>query len=185
MYENPEKIALALYFGTKKVSRDGEFIYKPFPTLYHIQHEAFIFAVKYNFLNAYGYTKGEYMPVSERVDKGIIDNFVYNPVFDNYEANISYDKEFDIWLEKNKEYKRELEAIRNRCEIYTAPELYLVLYENESPYIKNIKKRDSNPHVYRNQINKTLGSMRYEWFKEIKITEDKYEKMRSMFDKII
>lgn len=185
MYENPEKIGLALYFGTKTIDKDGRFVYKPFPTLQHIEHEIFTFAFKYNFLNAYHYEVGEYMPYSPLVEKGIKENFVYNPIFDCYECNVPYDKEFDLWINKNQAYKNELQALRKRCEMYTAPELYLILFEHEKPYIKNLRKRDTDIHLYRNKISKTLGGMRFNWEEGNRITEEKYNKMNLLFDKFV
>lgn len=183
MYENPDKIALALYFGSKTVTRDGEFIFKPFPTLQHIQHEAFVFAWTFNFLKVYDYKEGQYMPYSEQVEQGIRDNFIYNPIFDHYESKVEFDKEFDLWLQKNSKFGDEVKDIRNRCEKYNAQQLYLILYKDEKEYIKNIRRGDY--HKYRNKISYILGSMRYDLIEGSKITEDKYNRLQEYFESVV
>lgn len=125
------------------------------------------------------------MPYSEQVEQGIRDNFIYNPVFDHYESKIELDKDFDLWLQRNSKFADEIKSIRERCEKYNAQQLYLILYNDEKDYIKNIyKKGFTDVHACRNKVSRTLGSMRYDLIEGSKITEDKYDRLKEYFESI-
>ena len=182
-----DKIAVALYLVTRRKDENGTFWYTPFPTLAHIKHEVFCFADLHNFLDIYNYEAGDFMPQSKDVDKGIEENFNYNPVFDCYELkDVKIGEEFNKWIEKNTDHKKELLGIRDKCETYTAQELYLVLYETEEQYIKNFKKMHWSYEELSHKTWSILTKCKYDsMFRPIPITEEKYDRLVDKFDKLI
>lgn len=183
MFYDGDKIAILLYASSKKVSNTRERIvtYKRFPSLAHIQHEVFMFARLNDYINAYGYGIGKYMPESELVDKGIKEHFIYNPIFDAYEINdTKILREAELFLDRLPANKKEqIIGIREQCEDFTAQELYIMSRKAEINFIFN-KQIDEATHYKASAI---IGNLYYisNDYKTDKITEEVYDKLMADF----
>ena len=180
-----DKIAICLYAITRTTTREGQFLYLPFSSLSHVKHAVFLAAQSLRFLKVYDYKAGEYMPESEIVDKGIKEYLIYNPYYDTYvvdESKVNLAEVCD-WLYKNlkSEEQGELLRIRQKCEDYSASELYLILHKVESAYIKNKK---INYHMNK-QIGAILSKLKMESYAGYKdegsLTDSVYDKLMEYF----
>lgn len=189
VYNDPENILVSLYFSSQEVTRDGEFVYTPFPTLQHMQHEAFVYALQYNYLPIYEYQVGEYMPYCEKVEQSIKDNFIYNPVFDCYDIkDWKIGSEFIQWMHRNPKTKTELNNIRVKSETFSAKELYVILFEHEKEYIKNFNNIHKDPNKLDTEVDKIINGLRYSNIHNLyrsTITEEKYDKISESFENLI
>ena len=183
MFYDGDKIAILLYVVGKQVRKSGTSvaIYQRFRSLSHIQHEVFLFAQAFKYLDAYGFKAGKFMPQSDIVDEGIKKYFVYHPVFNEYDYNGELEMldQAEEFLRNVPDYERnELFRIRAKCEEYTPSQLYILLYKNEESYILN-KTIDERMHF---QITATIDEMYWTGkYTDFKIKDEVYEKLKQNF----